>query len=84
MPLEADAADEQAIINVCERAMREEGRLDIFFANAGIVGANMLPTTDPEEYVLWSPSFSHCADQLAQLHGDFTRQHAQVRRYSWS
>lgn len=31
----ADAADEQAVKSICERAIKEEGRLDVFFANAG-------------------------------------------------
>jgi hypothetical protein len=31
--LEADAADETAIAGVCNRALKEEGRLDVFFAN---------------------------------------------------
>lgn len=30
---QADAADEAAISGVCELALREEGRLDVFFAN---------------------------------------------------
>ena len=30
---QADAADESAISGVCELALREEGRLDVFFAN---------------------------------------------------
>lgn len=30
---QADAADEMAISGVCELALREEGRLDVFFAN---------------------------------------------------
>ena len=30
---QADAADETAISGVCELALREEGRLDVFFAN---------------------------------------------------
>lgn len=36
---QADAADEAAISGICKRAIEEEGRLDVFFANAGIVGA---------------------------------------------
>lgn len=32
----ADAADEDNITGTCGRAVREEGRLDVFFANAGI------------------------------------------------
>lgn len=31
--LQADAADEAAISGVCSRALHEEGRLDVFFAN---------------------------------------------------
>ena len=31
--VQADAADEKAISGLCEQALREEGRLDVFFAN---------------------------------------------------
>jgi hypothetical protein len=31
--IQADAADEAAISGVCDRALREEGHLDVFFAN---------------------------------------------------
>lgn len=31
--MQADAADESAISGVCTQALREEGRLDVFFAN---------------------------------------------------
>ncbi|KAI6135698.1 hypothetical protein EV401DRAFT_2094888 [Pisolithus croceorrhizus] len=34
--IQADAADDTAITTVCDRAIKEEGRLDVFFANAGI------------------------------------------------
>lgn len=33
-----DAADEKALVAVIDEAMAKYGRLDIFFANAGIVG----------------------------------------------
>ena len=33
-----DAADEKAVIAVIDDALAKYGRLDIFFANAGIVG----------------------------------------------
>ncbi|KAG8745210.1 hypothetical protein FRC10_008522 [Ceratobasidium sp. 414] len=36
---QGDAADEEAISGICKRAVKEEGRLDVFFANAGIVGS---------------------------------------------
>lgn len=32
---QADASDETAISGICERALRDEGRLDVFFANVG-------------------------------------------------
>jgi len=31
--LQADAADETAISSVCQQALKDEGRLDVFFAN---------------------------------------------------
>jgi len=34
--LQADAADEAAISGVCSQALREEGRLDVFFANVRV------------------------------------------------
>ncbi|GJE97368.1 SDR family oxidoreductase [Phanerochaete sordida] len=36
--VQADATDESAIQGLCERALKETGRLDVFFANAGIFG----------------------------------------------
>ena len=44
-----DAADSSLIESLCTRAAKEHGRLDYFYANAGITGANMhLPTMDEE------------------------------------
>lgn len=34
--LQGDAADESLISGVCDRALKEEGRLDVFFANVHI------------------------------------------------
>ena len=34
--MQGDAADEQVIVGLCNRAIKDEGRLDVFFANAGI------------------------------------------------
>jgi NAD(P)-dependent dehydrogenase (short-subunit alcohol dehydrogenase family) len=31
--IQADAADDKAISDVCQQALKDEGRLDIFFAN---------------------------------------------------
>lgn len=39
-----DAADEQAVKEVIDHALKAYGRLDIFFANAGIVGTNKVFT----------------------------------------
>jgi NAD(P)-dependent dehydrogenase (short-subunit alcohol dehydrogenase family) len=39
-----DAADEKALIAVIDEAVAKYGRLDIFFANAGIVGQPKLFT----------------------------------------
>lgn len=36
--LACDAADEDAVRDICERAIQDEGRLDVFFSNAAIVG----------------------------------------------
>ncbi|EIN11506.1 NAD(P)-binding protein [Punctularia strigosozonata HHB-11173 SS5] len=49
--IQADAADEAAISGVCARAMHEEGRLDVFFANAGIAGATPLHSTTSEGFM---------------------------------
>lgn len=39
-----DAADEKAVVAVIDDAISKYGRLDVFFANAGIVGQPMLFT----------------------------------------
>lgn len=49
--IEADAADEKAIEQVCERALKEHGRLDCFFANAGISRLNLLQTSEPADFM---------------------------------
>jgi NAD(P)-dependent dehydrogenase (short-subunit alcohol dehydrogenase family) len=40
-----DASDEAAVKGVVDEAVATYGRLDVFFANAGIVGAQV-PVTD--------------------------------------
>jgi NAD(P)-dependent dehydrogenase (short-subunit alcohol dehydrogenase family) len=47
--LQADAADETAISSVCEQALQDEGRLDVFFANVRRIQ---------------SIDYAHCADAL--------------------
>lgn len=49
--IQADAADEAAISAVCDRALREEGRLDVFFANAGVASRNALADTTAETFM---------------------------------
>ncbi|KAL4074206.1 NAD(P)-binding protein [Scleroderma citrinum] len=49
--IQADAADEAAIAAVCKRAIDEEGRLDVFFANAGILSSKALPDLTAEAFM---------------------------------
>ncbi|PPQ97380.1 hypothetical protein CVT26_006614 [Gymnopilus dilepis] len=49
--MQADAADEKAIVAVCEQALREEGRLDVFFANAGIATKEHLTDLTTETFM---------------------------------
>ncbi|KAI0051812.1 sex determination protein tasselseed-2 [Auriscalpium vulgare] len=46
--IQADAADEASISSVCEQALKEEGRLDVFFANAGIASGGTLHETSSD------------------------------------
>jgi NAD(P)-dependent dehydrogenase (short-subunit alcohol dehydrogenase family) len=48
--IQSDAADDKAISDVCNQALREQGRLDIFFANAGIVSSRTLENTTGERF----------------------------------
>ncbi|GAA96076.1 uncharacterized protein L969DRAFT_87208 [Mixia osmundae IAM 14324] len=48
--IEADASDEDVISSLCQRAVEENGRLDVFFANAGVATANVLPNIDFDEF----------------------------------
>ncbi|KAA1472842.1 sex determination protein tasselseed-2 [Dentipellis sp. KUC8613] len=48
--LQADAADEAAISGICEQALKEEGRLDVFFANAGIATINRIEDTSAKVF----------------------------------
>jgi len=49
--IQADAANEDAISNVCKQALQEEGRLDVFFANAGFASRNVLADTTAETFM---------------------------------
>lgn len=48
---QADAADETAISSVCEQALKDEGRLDVFFANAGTASTTLLHDITPKEFM---------------------------------
>jgi NADP-dependent 3-hydroxy acid dehydrogenase YdfG len=41
-----DASDEKAVEAVCEEAVEKYGRLDVFYANAGVVGSALTPVTE--------------------------------------
>ncbi|KII92970.1 hypothetical protein PLICRDRAFT_37783 [Plicaturopsis crispa FD-325 SS-3] len=49
--IQADAADEKAIEGLCKQALREEGRLDVFFANAGVASKEPLESTSAESFM---------------------------------
>ncbi|KAI9061665.1 NAD-P-binding protein [Trametes sanguinea] len=49
--IQADAADESAVVNICKQALQEEGRLDVFFANAGISSAQPIADTTAEQFM---------------------------------
>jgi len=49
--LQADAANETAISSVCEQALKDEGRLDVFFANAGTASVTLLHDIASEEFM---------------------------------
>ncbi|EAU91428.1 3-oxoacyl-(acyl-carrier-protein) reductase [Coprinopsis cinerea okayama7 len=49
--IQADAANEAAISGVCELALKEAGRLDVFFANAGLASMDPLHDTTVETFM---------------------------------
>ena len=50
-PRTFDAADEQSVKNVVEEVLRTYGRLDIFFANAGISSGKLFTDTTEDEFM---------------------------------
>lgn len=46
-----DASDEAAVSSICDTAIREHGRLDIFFANAGISSMKTLHDLEGDEFM---------------------------------
>lgn len=51
-PMKFDAADEKSVKAVVDHAIETYGRLDVFFANAGVVGQNKLFTDITEDEML--------------------------------
>ncbi|CCM00267.1 uncharacterized protein FIBRA_02297 [Fibroporia radiculosa] len=49
--LAADATNESAIAGVCKQAIQEEGRLDVFFANAGMASKDHLRNITSEGFM---------------------------------
>ncbi|KAG8905890.1 hypothetical protein FRB99_008031 [Tulasnella sp. 403] len=49
--VQGDAADDATISGLCKRAIEEEGRLDVFFANAGVASAKLLHDTTAKEFM---------------------------------
>lgn len=50
-PRKFDASDEKSVKAVVEEALQKYGRLDIFFANAGIGSGNLFTETTEEEFM---------------------------------
>ncbi|KAI1796517.1 NAD(P)-binding protein [Ganoderma leucocontextum] len=48
---QADAADEDAVACLCKQALHEEGRLDVFFANAGIGPFTLIEDLGPKQFM---------------------------------
>ncbi|KAI0661436.1 NAD-P-binding protein [Cubamyces menziesii] len=49
--VQADAADETAVSNLCKQALQDEGRLDVFFANAGVSSAKPLSQVSADQFM---------------------------------
>jgi len=49
--IQGDAADDSLIASICQRAIEEEGRLDVFFANAGVVCGTAIPETTRDAFM---------------------------------
>lgn len=49
--VQGDAADNTTITSLCQRAISEEGRLDVFFANAGIAAASLIQDITPKAFM---------------------------------
>ena len=57
--IQADASDDKAISDVCQQALREQGRLDIFFANVSARRSTLARRVKASLYSGWSRILSH-------------------------
>lgn len=57
--IEADASDDKAISDVCQQALREQGRLDIFFANVSAGHSTLSRHVNVFLYSGWSRVLAH-------------------------
>ncbi|EJF65174.1 NAD(P)-binding protein [Dichomitus squalens LYAD-421 SS1] len=48
---QADAADEAAVAGLCKQALHDEGRLDVFFANAGIAPFALIEDLEAKQFI---------------------------------
>lgn len=49
--LELDATDEESVQRICQSALDKYGRVDVMFANAGIVGGQRYQDLDAEDFM---------------------------------
>lgn len=79
--LEADASDEEAISGICKQALREEGRLDVFFANVShtrwseLLGSNLESSTSLSSFRAgwcghWKPAEDHHRGDVYEFNED--------------
>lgn len=77
--IQADAADDAAITAVCDRAIKEEGRLDVFFANAGISNNKALQDLTADVF-MESVRVNSLSCFLAVKHGSRAMMHVDPSR----
>jgi NAD(P)-dependent dehydrogenase (short-subunit alcohol dehydrogenase family) len=49
-----DASDEEAVKGIVDEAIATYGRLDVFYANAGVVGSRVPVTDIPIDQFMWT------------------------------
>ena len=75
---QADAADEDAVAGLCKKALHDEGRLDVFFANVRRI--LLRRSTNAHVAQGWDcPLRSHREPRSEAVHGDYARQLTIVR-----